>query len=313
MDLGTNRIFQRSLGTRRERRPKPSKFKPLEDRYVRVGDVRTRYRAAGEAGHPLILIHGLGASLEAWMYNLQPLARHHRVFALDLVWFGKSDKPARQVTGEYFADFIIGFMDAVGIRQATLVGNSMGGMIAVKTALQYPDRVTGLVLANSAGFGQELAWWLRLRTLFSFPELVRPPLSVARYAARHLVYDPRTLTDDLIQAVLDLEVQPGSLEAARRVLKYGVNWRGLRPDALHEIRDAARALRVPTLIVWGKQDRVIPVAHAEIARRHIPDAQLHVFDQCGHAPMIEKADQFNELVARFVREKVIQSGRRLAA
>ncbi len=308
-----NRIGQESLGTRTGIGSKRPKFNSVEDRYVRVGNVRTRYRTAGETGHPLVLIHGLGASLESWMYNLQPLAKQHRVFALDLVWFGKSDKPARQVTGEYFANFVVSFMDAIGVRQATLVGNSMGGMIAIKTALRYPNRVTGLVLVNSAGFGPELAWWLRLRSLIPIGEFVRPSIRTARYAARYLVYDPSTLTDDLIQAVLELGLQPNSMEASRRVLQYGVNWRGLRPDALREIRDAAHQLRVPTLIVWGKQDRVIPVTQAEIAHRRISNAQLHIFDHCGHAPMIEKADEFNRLVTQFVRENVLGPDRRIAA
>src|SRR5438093_8197548 len=110
------------------------------DRYVRVAEVRTRYRAAGERGPALVLLHGLGASLESWQYNIAPLAQRHRVFAPDVVWFGKTDKPARPVTMDYFAEFTCNFMDAVGVRRAVLIGNSLGGMIATKTALNYPSR-----------------------------------------------------------------------------------------------------------------------------------------------------------------------------
>jgi pimeloyl-ACP methyl ester carboxylesterase len=276
------------------------------DQYVRVGDIRTRYRTAGEGEPAILLIHGLGASLESWDGNLEALAEGHRTAALDLVWFGKSDKPAREVTRAYFADFIAGFMDAIGVSSAVLVGNSMGGMIAVMTALQYPDRVAGLVLVSSAGFGRELAWWLRLRSTLPLGQIVRPSMNLYRNAVRQLVYDPSIVNDELVQVFLEMAREPGASEANRRVLRTGVDWRGVKPIVLDEIRDAARAIHAPTLIIWGRQDRVVPVAHAEIARQHIPHARLHIFDRCGHAPMIEKADEFNRLVSEFVAEHVIQ-------
>jgi pimeloyl-ACP methyl ester carboxylesterase len=280
----------------------------VHDHYVQVGDVRTRYRTAGDGDPPLVLIHGLAASLESWQYNLDALARRHRTVALDVVWFGKSDKPAREITGDYFAEFIAGFMDAVGEPTAVLVGNSMGGMIAVKTALQHPSRVAGLVLVNSAGFGPELAWWLRLRTLVPTSKILRPSLRTYRYAVRQLVYDPRVVSDDLVQVFVEMANQPRALDTHRRVLKSGADWRGIKPRALKEIRDAAHAIRVPTLIIWGKQDRIVPVAHAEIARQSIPNAKLHIFDRCGHVPMIEKPDEFNALVTEFVSSHIIQPG-----
>jgi pimeloyl-ACP methyl ester carboxylesterase len=279
----------------------------MDDQYVQVGDVKTRYRAAGEGEPAILLIHGLGASLESWYCNIHVLARGHRTVALDVVWFGKSDKPERQVTRDYFADFIAGFMDAIGVSSAVLVGNSMGGMIAVMTALQHPNRVAGLVLVSSAGFGPELAWWLRLRSALPVGRILRPSFGMYRSAVRQLVYDPGIVADDLVQVFVDMANQPGALEANRRVLQSGVDWRGLKPRVLEEIREAARAIRVPTLIVWGKQDRVVPVAHAEIARQHIPNARLHLFDRCGHAPMIEKADEFNKMVSEFVAEHVTRT------
>ena len=213
-----------------------------EDRYLRVGNLRTRYRAAGEAGPPLILIHGLGASLESWHLNLEALGRHHRVFAPDLVWFGKSDKPAREVTSDFFAEFIVRFMDAVGVLRATLVGNSMGGMVAVKTALEYPQRVKGLVLVSPAGFGRELAWWLRLRTLVTPDRYLHHTLSSARYVSRFLVHDPTVLTDAFLQMTLDIAGQPGGSEAYGRVLRFGADWRGLKAALLREVRAAAHYL-----------------------------------------------------------------------
>ena len=277
----------------------------MPDQYVQVGDVRTRYRAAGEGEPPLLLIHGLGASLECWQYNLEALALSHRTIALDVVWFGKSDKPAREVTGDYFAEFIAGFMDSLGVSRAVLVGNSMGGLIAVMTAHLYPGRVAGLVLVSSAGFGRDLSWWLRLRTLVPTGKILRPSMRTYRSALRHLVYDPHIMNDDLVRVFVEMASLPGALDAHRRVLMSGVDWRGLKPATLEGIRNAAHAIRVPTLIIWGKQDRVVPVTHAETARRSIPDSRLHVFDRCGHAPMLEKPDEFNKLVSEFVASHIV--------
>lgn len=271
----------------------------VTDRYVDVGGVKTRYREAGEGDPAILLIHGLGASLECWQKNMGPLAEEHRTIALDLVWFGKTDKPAREITGGYFAEFLVGFMDAVGVKRSVLVGNSMGGMIAVKAAADYPERIAGLVLVNSAGFGPELAWWLRLRSEVPIARLMRPTMFSYRYAIRQLVYDPSVVTDDLVSVFVEMSNQPGAQEAHRRVLKTGVDWRGLKRAALDEIIGSAHSIRVPTLIIWGQQDRVVPVAHAQVARKSIPNARIHIFDRCGHAPMIEKADEFNSLVMEF--------------
>lgn len=277
----------------------------LTDCYVQVDGVRTRYRQAGAGEPALLLIHGLGASLECWQQNLAILSKRRRTIALDVVWFGKTDKPARQITGEYFAQFIAGFMDAVGVRSAVLVGNSMGGMISVKTALTYPERIVGLVLVSSAGFGPELAWWLRLRSLLPVGKVAKPSMRTYRLAVQQLVYDPGVVTDDLVRVFVEMATQPGAQDAHRRVLRAGVDWRGMKRAALAEIGGSAHAIRVPTLIVWGQQDRVVPVAHAHIARTTIPNSQMHIFDRCGHAPMIERADEFNALVSEFISRQVI--------
>jgi 4,5:9,10-diseco-3-hydroxy-5,9,17-trioxoandrosta-1(10),2-diene-4-oate hydrolase len=280
----------------------------LQDRYILVDDVRTRYRMSGTRGPAILLIHGLGASLEAWIRNLGPLGDKFRVYAPDLVWFGRSDKPARPVTGESFTRFITGFMDALGLERAVLVGNSMGGMVACKTALDFPERVSGLALVSSAGFGRELGWWLRLRTLPVMGRPVRMSRRTARWAASWIAHDPNVITDDLLDLTIELGARPDNSSAYHRVLCSGADWRGLKPLVLREIRDAVHALRVPVLIIWGKQDRVIPVAHAQVAHREIAGSELHIMDPCGHAPMLERPEEFNALIGKFVGERVEHAG-----
>src|SRR5512142_372897 len=109
------------------------------DCYVRVGSVNTRYRVAGASGSPVLLIHGIGSYVENWDSNLLPLAEQHRVYALDLVGFGRSDKPAAPYTIDYFADFVRDFLRTQGLERAHIVGSSMGGIIAMNLAIRHPE------------------------------------------------------------------------------------------------------------------------------------------------------------------------------
>lgn len=274
----------------------------MNDEYISVNGIRTRFVRAGEQGHAVVLLHGLGASLESWARNVEPLGREFRVFAPDLIYFGKSDKPDREPTQTDFFEFTLGLLDALGLERAVLVGNSMGGAIAAKVAMLHPDRVSALILVNSAGFGREVAWWLRARTLF-YPRLPGPPSPwIIRFGLRQIFEDPTRVPDELLQQFIQLDYDPDVRRSYQRVLGIGVDWRGLKPEMLAEIRDAAPGLRVPTLIVWGKQDRVVPVQHAHVAHTLIPAARLHVFDDCGHTPQLEYPAEFNALLTRFLRE-----------
>lgn len=279
----------------------------MRDEYTYAGAIRTRYWRAGEQGPALVLLHGLGASLESWWYNVEPLGEAHRVYAPDLVYFGKSDKPRHAPTQEDFVRFVTDFMDAHGLERATLVGNSFGGAVACRTALDCPERVEGLVLVNPAGFGRELVWWLRLRSVLSLTMPQRPSRHIVELALRQVFHDTRCVGDDFLDAWLEVTRTPGLHEAYQRVIRQGVDWRGVKPVVLQEIRDAAVHVRAPTLIVWGKQDRILPVEHARVAREKISHARLHVFDDCGHAPQIERAAEFNALVSEFVAQQVRSS------
>jgi 4,5:9,10-diseco-3-hydroxy-5,9,17-trioxoandrosta-1(10),2-diene-4-oate hydrolase len=283
----------------------------MKEEYVQVNGWRTRYVRAGESGPAIILLHGLGASLESWFFTVDALGARARVFAPDIVYFGKSDKPEREPQHSDFVDFTFHFMDTFGLERAILVGNSMGGAIAAKAAMLGPERVSGLVLVNSAGFGKELAWWLRLRTLIDIRPRGTPPPWLARIGLRAIFDDPARLPDDVLEMLIAVEQDAESLTTARRVLNIGVDWRGLKPFLLKEIRDAAHEICVPTLVVWGKQDKVVPVQHAYTARKLIPNARMHLFDNCGHTPQLEYPSQFNALLEGFAHEAWAQSGEKI--
>lgn len=283
----------------------------MNEQYVTVNGWRTRYVRAGEEGPAILLLHGLGASLESWYFTIDALGKRARVFAPDIVYFGKSAKPERDPQHADFVDFTFHFMDVFGIDRAILVGNSMGGAIAAKAAMQYPERVPGLVLVDSAGFGRELAWWLKLRTLIDVRPRGTPPPWLAQIGLRAIFDDPSRIADDVLDLLVNIEQDDESLRTARRVLNIGVDWRGLKPFLLQEIRDAAHLIQAPTLVVWGKQDRVVPVQHAFTARKLIPNARVHLFDNCGHTPQLEYPAQFNSLLEAFALEAWAGKGEKI--
>lgn len=278
----------------------------MQEHYVEINGWRTRYVTAGDYGPAIILLHGLGASLESWYLNVDALSQHYRVFAPDIVYFGKSAKPRRDPEHQDFVDFCRYLLDKFELERALLVGNSMGGAIAAKAAMLYPERVPGLVLVDSAGFGKELAWWLRLRTLVDMRIRVTPPLWLARIGLRSIWNDPARISDRVLQMLMSIEQDGESMRTARRVLSIGADWRGLKPYLLQEIRDSADRIQVPTLIVWGKQDRVLPLRHAFTARKRIPRARLYLFDRCGHTPQLEYPAQFNALIEEFADDVLRQ-------
>jgi len=165
-------------------------IKLIEDRYIQVGSIKTRYWSAGERGDPVVLLHGGGSSIEVWINNLQALAQHHRVFAFDMVGTGLSDKPIVPYSLDYQLQFLNEFLDTFDIPQISLIGNSMGGSIALKFAIHSPERVRKLGLVSSFGLGREIDFSDRL--LASFPviaKLMPVNRSVVRWVLNSCVYN----------------------------------------------------------------------------------------------------------------------------
>ncbi len=278
---------------------------PVE-RTLTVGGLKVRYVEAGE-GEPVVLVHGLGSALNTWNGNIDALAERSRVVALDLPGHGLSDIPRAPYTVESGAKFLVDFIDAMGMKSASLVGNSMGGLLSLKLALGWPEKVNRLVLVDSAGLGREIAWFLRLESLPLLGELMeRPSLRQVKSVIRHLLYDPRHATDELAQELYKYRSRPGAKANLLKNIRRGVNLFGQRREVLL-VRDLP-TLQTPTLIVWGKQDRIVPVRQAYQAKEAIGRCHLHVCDECGHWPQVEKAAAFNEVVLDFVAPRTARMG-----
>lgn len=270
-------------------------------KYVCLDNLRIRFVEKGK-GFPLVLIHGLGASVEWWQYNIDFLSQRYRVIAFDFPGFGYSSKILNEYTLSYSSKLLISFFDALGIPKAFLIGNSMGGLISLSAALQYPERVEKLVLVDNAGFGRKLSLLLRIGSLFPVGELVlalRNQYTV-KILLNQLFYDSSKRPSNLTNCVLRIFDLSQSGEVFLRALRSGINVSGLKDEILSPILEKTTLLSLPTLIVWGAQDRIIPVSQAYRGQALINHSRLCVFENCGHMPQVEHAEEFNHLVLNFL-------------
>jgi pimeloyl-ACP methyl ester carboxylesterase len=287
------------------------KIKMPADQYIQIDGVNTRYWALGEQGSSVLFIHGQAGAIDYWYKNVLTLAQHHRVYALDWVGSGKSDKPQTTYAIDDISQFIIHFMDAVGLSHASLIAGSVGGAIALKIALEFPERVNKLVLIGIGGLGKEVAFPARLTSLPGIGELLNHPSPrAAKFMMQQCVYDPAPYLKD--REFMDLVLRNMSsdiLQFQMRTFRTMGNSFGIKSNFLKTVRDRLSEIQSPTLIMWGKQDRVFPVSHAEVAVNGIPNAKLQLFDQCGHLPYLEYADKFNRSVLEFLTTETASNRR----
>ena len=272
-----------------------------EDQYIKVGDINTRFWTSGDEGTAVILVHGIGDAVETWESNISVLGEHHRVYALDIVGFGRSGKPPIQPSLPFGAQFVSDFMETQHIERASVIGNSMGGAISLQFALQFPDKLEKLVVEDGAALGKGIATFFRLFSIPLIGELMsRPSRWGTAWLLKQLVYDPAVITDEMVELYYQLASLPRAQKSFLSTLRVGVNFFGQRPQFVSSIADNLGKITCPTLIIWGQQDRIIPVEHAQVAKNGIPNAELHILDPCGHGPHFERPDEYNKLLMEFL-------------
>lgn len=264
--------------------------------------VGVRYLDAGD-GRPVVLLHGVGldAATVSWRFLLPELAATRRVVALDFPGHGESDKPRRRYTTDYYRQVLEAFLEAVDIEEASLVGVSMGGAVALGRALEAPDRVDRLVLVGSYGLGGDAPWRpaasVALRTpLFGrawWASLRRSREAVREHLRAIVGPEPsEEFVDDVYAAVQD----PG-------VARAGTSWQrsefrsyGFRTD----YRGQLPGCEIPTLLVHGSRDPLVPTAWSKRAAELLPRGELRVFEGYGHWPTRERPGRFNRVVRDFL-------------
>ncbi len=273
---------------------------------VRYGTIHGYRRAFVKAGcgPALLLIHGIGDSSDTWRPVVEQLAEHHTVIAPDLLGHGRSEKPRADYSIAGFANGMRDLLSVLEVERATVVGHSLGGGVAAQFSYQFPERCERLVLVGSGGVGRTVSPLLRLAAVPGIetvmPLLGLPPARVAaRLGASLLRMFDTALGRDAEEILAVFEALPNteSRRAILRTLRSGVGWRG---QVITMLDRAYLAEGVPTLIVWGRHDAIIPLGHGRLAHAAIPGSQLEIFDEAGHFPHHTDPARFVEVLEEFV-------------
>jgi 2-hydroxy-6-oxonona-2,4-dienedioate hydrolase len=278
--------------------------------FIDVDGIKTHLWAegTGEMGGKnkrpvLILIHSFAANNYIWRFNVKELGKKFRVFAIDLPGFGLSEKPKEYgYTLDDFGRFIISFMDEMKIDKATLVGNSMGGGVSVQTAVNHPERVNGLILIGSLGYHKTEFTLYKILARLYLGELLM--LFLGRHIVKFVLkwkvyYNNDFITDDF----LDYFVNTYRTKNSRRSPIWV--FRGFNMDPTLKV-ETIKKVNVPTLIIWGDKDKMLPPAHAKHFHRTIKGSKLIFFPKTGHFPQDERSDEVNSLISDFVNKSIFK-------
>lgn len=271
----------------------------IRSKAVNVMGLRTRVLEEGDTrrGDPVLLIHGVGGWAENWREVMSPIARSgRRAIAFDLPGFGESDPPGDVEHfgphDPFYPRFVGALLEELGIRSAHLVGNSMGGAVAYTAAVTEPERTRSLALVAGGGLGTEVALFLRLCTLpgvtalsrvFGRPEQARDVLRSCFHESRRI---PEALYEEAERYGF------ASFGEFVRALRSSITIFGVRPSLREHWVALASRFAGPVLVIWGRQDRVLPVEHVAEAEDVMPQARVELIDDCGHLPQVERTDAF---------------------
>jgi len=267
--------------------------------YLRAGGYRTRFLHAGHSGlPPLILLHGTGGHAECYSRNLIAHGAHFDTYAIDLVGHGYSDKPAFPYEIDVYVEHVRAVMDTLGFDQIRLSGESLGGWVAARFALKYPQCVSRIVLNTTGGATMNPEVMQRIKTL-TLAAVNDPTWETVKARLEWLMADPASVTDDLIACRQAIYQAPGMREAMPHILclqEPEIRQRNNLTEAQW------RAIQAPTLVLWTDKDPTAAVDVGERITSLIPNAQFVLMKGCGHWPQFEDPTTFNALHLRFLQE-----------
>ena len=268
-------------------------------RRVELPGAEVNYVEIGQ-GPPVVLVHGLSGCWQNWLENLPHFGRSHRTIALDLPGFGDSPEPSWKIDIPAYGRLLHDFCEKLGVDgNAALIGNSMGGFVATEAVIEQPGRFEHLVLVSAAGItyararNEPAAMLGRVAQVtgpilarFNRIGLVRP--RARQVAFRGLFRYPNRLRPELLWEQVEPALRsPGTADALRALFGY-------------DVRDRLTEIEIPTLIVWGFNDRIVPVQAALSYKRRVPNSRLEIFERTGHLPQLERPARFNALVDEFL-------------
>jgi pimeloyl-ACP methyl ester carboxylesterase len=260
--------------------------------FGKVGDHNIRYLESGSSDKMIILLHGLGASAERWLPVIPYLAEHYRVIAPDIIGFGLSEKPTVDYTVEFFAKFLDDFINHIYVENPiNIIGTSLGGRISIEYAIQNPQNIEKMILVAPAGINEEPT-----EALHSYIQAaLHPTIEDAKKAFLMMAGNNRVIEQDVISDFVNRMLLPNSR------LSFMSSLLGLKKSTLTQER--LGEILTPTLIIWGKDDRVIPIKNATWFYTSIKNSRHLEMENCGHAPFVEEPELFSKFVLQFLSEK----------
>jgi pimeloyl-ACP methyl ester carboxylesterase len=254
----------------------------------------------GDGGPPVVFVHGLGGAWQNWLENLPRTALARRVLALDLPGFGRSEMPRKDISIPGYGRCVDEFCERLGLDEVVVVGNSMGGFVAAEVAIQFPARMERLVLVSAAGISvtnlrrRPVQTWGRVAAALGSYGAANSRVAVARPGFRQVAFGfvvrhPVRVRPDLLWEQVNASGTPGFLDALDALMDY-------------DFRDRLGDISCPTLLVWGKQDMLVPVKDADEFERRIPAARKILMEDTGHVPMLERPVTFNHYLTEFLAE-----------
>ena len=267
---------------------------PFNERYLKIDNVNLCYIDEGK-GLPLLFIHGLGGNLLHYKMNLPFFRENYRVIAVDLPGFGKSDKPELHDPVNYYVHLLKKFVKKLGIDELVIIGNSMGGHVGCLFAARYKKYAKGLILVDSAGMN-ELTFIENffISNIFNESLLSKTPSFIMETTLKHNFYHAREEVNDILLAQKAM-VGSKDYDDFCHAMEYCA--KSMKNNPLDDILSE---IQCPTLIVWGKNDRLIDVKHAGYFNKGIAGSKLIIYNSCGHISQLEKYEDFNKDVSQFL-------------
>lgn len=273
----------------------------IENQYIEASGLRFRYQQTGQ-GQDLLLVHGLGASLEYWERIIPSLAKHYRVTAIDVPGFGLSSKPDVHYGLPFFTRALASFCEALGLESMYLAGHSLGGALSLDFAATYPEKVKKLCLIDNAGFSRQVTWAFRI---MSFPwiakRLMYKTKSTYEKVLKLSVYNKAAITPDFVDRLYEMAKSPEHRRTVLYILANHANLRGMKMKTLKPLWQKFKALgAMPVKIIWGDRDPLLNVSQIKAAKKHLQQADISVIHDCGHIPMLEKPEECLSLMLKFL-------------
>jgi pimeloyl-ACP methyl ester carboxylesterase len=277
---------------------------PFETKFIQVDDYRIAYADEGEFDKIILFLHGLGSYFPAWKYNILELKNYFRCIAIDLPGFGKSDKKIHPGSMEFYADVILNFIHSVGINKVNLIGHSMGGQIAINCALNFPDKIDNLILIAPAGFERFPNEEIQIIKNITKPENfltaeIEQIKSNYELSFYKFPEEANFLIEDRIKISEDDEFYNYCVAISNSIA-------GMIEQPIFE---QLKNINQRTLVIFGKNDSLIPNKYlhkttteeiANLGCAEIPNSRLILLDECGHFAQIEKSEEVNEAIVKFI-------------